>query len=314
MTPEVFAEWLRRQGHKVLKTECSYWYDQGPGVLQAFPYHWEISPSESEIRDLLVRKRWMGLRYSTSLTSPYGALSYHAVLEAHSYSIDDLGKWARKNVRRGLKRCRVEPVSFDRLADEGWGLQLDTLARQGRQVRLEREIWSLRCLAARDLPGFDAWGAMVDERLAASVISFQMEDCGYLLYQQSQREYLVDFVNNALAFVVTQHLLGLPGIKRILYGLHSLDAPASIDEFKFRMGYTAKAVRQRVVFHPWIAPAFNPGTHALLKEALRLFPGHPVIAKSEGMLRFYLQGKHPLEHQPLPPGLSREARSYFDER
>lgn len=30
MTPEVFAEWLRRQGHRVVRTRSPYWFDAGP--------------------------------------------------------------------------------------------------------------------------------------------------------------------------------------------------------------------------------------------------------------------------------------------
>jgi len=41
MNIEIFAEWLRHQGHQIHKTQHSYWYDQGPCVYQAFPYHWQ---------------------------------------------------------------------------------------------------------------------------------------------------------------------------------------------------------------------------------------------------------------------------------
>jgi hypothetical protein len=92
-------------------------------------------------------------------------------------------------------------------------------------------------------------------------------------------------------------------VRSILYGLHSLDAPPSVDEFKFRMGYTAKAVRQRVVFHPWLRPAFNPLSHAAVRGLRKWLPGSPLLAKAEGMLRFYLQGRLPLELQQAPPPL-----------
>jgi hypothetical protein len=94
-----------------------------------------------------------------------------------------------------------------------------------------------------------------------------------------------------------------PEIKAILYGLHSLDAPPSMDEFKFRMGYTPKPVRQRVVFHPWVRPLMNPASHALIQAGLKIKPGSPTLSKAEGILRFYLQGRMPLSKQSLPPPL-----------
>lgn len=308
MNPDIFAEWLRRQGHRVLRTESSYWYDQAPRVYQAFPYHWTFTPQPQELERFLLQHGAIGLRYSTPVEAAEGALSYHAVYEGGEYTLEGLGKWARKNVRRGLRSCRVELISFERLAEEGFELQLDTLARQGRQLQLAREEWQRRCLAAGELPGFEAWGALVDggpsgARLAASVITFQMGDCAYMLYQQCRREYLGEHVNNALGFVVTQALVARPQVRSILYGLHSLDAPPSVDEFKFRMGYTAKPVRQRVVFHPWLRPLFNPLSHAALLGLRRLRPGSPTLAKAEGMLRFYLQGRLPLERQEAPPPL-----------
>jgi hypothetical protein len=303
MTPDIFAEWLRRQGHTVTKSASSYWFDQGPRVYQAFPYHWTPSISDAELSELLRRSQIIGLRYSTPLETGIGRISYHAVFEGNYYDFETLGKWARKNVRRGLKNCNVEPISFERLGDEGWRLQLDTLDRQGRDLEVSAVAWQRRCHATADLPGFVAWGALVNGKLAASVITFQMDDCAYMLYQQCHRDYLAEHVNNALSFVVTKTMIERPQIRSILYGLHSLDAPASVDEFKFRMGYTARPVRQRVVFHPWLAPCFNRASHALLLQLIRWRPHSPFLAKTEGMLRFYLEGKRPLAEQSWPAPL-----------
>jgi len=291
MTPNIFAEWLRRQGHEIVRTASSYWHSQGTHSYQAFPYHWLVDPSEEELAELLRQKRAIGLRYSTALEAGVGCASYHAVYEKPAYGFEDLGQWARKNVRRGLRACSVEPIPFQRLAEEGWRLQHDTLDRQRRRVGLTRQEWRRRCLTAADLPGFEAWGALVGGRLAASLITFQMDRCAYLLWQQCHRDYLTRHVNNALSFVVTRTVLSRPNTTSVLYSLHSLDAPPSMDEFKFRMGYAAKPVRQRVVFHPWLAPMFNRVTHSVLKSLTHLWPGNPTLSKAEGMTRFYLEGK-----------------------
>jgi len=112
-----------------------------------------------------------------------------------------------------------------------------------------------------------------------------------MLYQQCKWEYLTAHVNNALSFTVTQTMMRRPEVTSIFYGLHSLDAPASMDEFKFRMGYVRKPVRQRVFLHPLCLPLFNPVTHALARLAKTLRPKSRLVAKGEGMIRFYLGGK-----------------------
>ncbi|MCA9367247.1 hypothetical protein KC887_03220 [Candidatus Kaiserbacteria bacterium] len=315
MNAEVFAKWLRRQGHTIIRTESSYWVDYGPRTYQGFPYHWVIDIPQRELDEFLRKNRGLGLRYSAPVESKYGQISYHAVFENEIYGIDTLGKWARKNVRRGLRNCNVEPISFQRLANEGWELQVDTLLRQNRDLDVSKQVWHQRCAAASDLDGFEAWGAIVDTRLAASVITFQMEDCIYMLYQQCHSDFLSAHVNNALSFVVTETMVSRPGIKSILYGLHSLDAPASVDEFKFRMGYTARPVRQRVVFHPWLTPLFNSATYGAVRNLQKRQPDNPNLAKAEGMMRFYLEGRQPLAEQEWPEVLDKQAllesSSYF---
>lgn len=300
MNPDIFAEWFRQQGQQVIRTTSSYWVKQGSRALQAFPYHWVIEPTHSELNDLLKKHKAIALRYSTPLSAQFGYVSYHAIMEDPTYGFASLGKRTRKNVRRGLDFSKVEPISFECLAQEGFLLQVDTLERQGRKVELEHNKWRTLCLAARDLPGFEAWGALVDGKLAASALVFRMDDWYYILYQQSLRKYLPENVNNALTFTMTQNLINRPGTRSIFYGLHSLDASASLDEFKFRMGYLAKPVRQRVVFHPWLGSFGNDLSHSITQRLLSHVPGHPILSKAEGMLRFYLEGRLPLREQNWP--------------
>lgn len=304
MNAEVFAEWLRCQGFRVARTPSSYWFEASPHTYQAFPYHWTIQPSESELRDFLRESRAIALRYSTPASSPLGCISYHAVYEQPTYSIEGLDRRSRQNVRAGLANCQVEPIPFERMAEEGWTLETDTANRQGRQVTITKEAWRKRYMAAADLPGFEAWGALVDGRLVASLFTIQIEDCCEFISQQCHRDYLNARVNNALTFVVTQTTLSRPGINSIFYTLQSLDAPASVDEFKFRMGYSAKPVRQRVALHPWFAPFVNQFTYSALVRLLRFAPENYFLAKGEGMLRMYLQGRHPLEQQNWPECLT----------
>ena len=69
------------------------------------------------------------------------------------------------------------------------------------------------------------------------------------------------------------------------------------------MGYTAKPVRQRVVFNPLLSPLFNSATHAALRQFRRWLPENPTLAKSEGLIRFYLEGKRALDQQRWPEAL-----------
>ncbi|BDG06324.1 hypothetical protein [Anaeromyxobacter oryzae] len=300
MNPDMYAEWLRRQGHRVVRTASSYWYDAGPRVYQAFPYHWLITPPEDELRRFLRDNGAIALRYSTTADAPEGCISYHLVCDDRGYGLDSIGKQSRQNVRLGLAKCRVERIPLERLAEEGWALERDTIGRQGREGTFDAEAWRRRYLAAADLPGFEAWGALVDGRLAASILAFTVDDCCELLSQQCLTEFVKARVNNALAFVATRSILDRPEIRSIFYTLQSLDAPASVDEFKLRMGYRPRLVRQRVVFHPWLAGAANPVTLAILHSLRQRRPSSTVLSKAEGVVRFHLQGRRPLAEQDWP--------------
>ncbi len=300
MNADIFAEWLRRQGHVVKRTTSSYWYNQGPRILQAFPYHWTIQPQDGEIDELLRRERCIGVRYSTPVSAAMGRISYHVVLLEPDYSLEILPKKARYDVRKAAKSAIAEPISFARLAGEGWQLRAETLQRQGRVGAEDPIWWGKLCNAANGLPGFETWGVLVDETLVASLLAFTCDNCCSILYHQSRTAYLSQGMNNLLTFTYTANVMQRPGIEFIFYGLNSLDAPASVDEFKFRMGYTAKPVRQRVVFHPWLSFLFNPASHAALRQFRRWQPENPTLAKTEGVIRFYLEGKHPLDQQYWP--------------
>jgi hypothetical protein len=303
MSFDVYCQWLRRQGHRVIHSESSSWYDAGPRVLQALPYHHVIRPSAREVRDLTLGRGYLALRYSAPLGAPDGMISYHVVLRA-PYTLEMLRPQARNGVRRGLESYRIERISLERLASEGWSLQRDTLDRQGRLGSMTRAQWERSCLASAELPGFEAWAALVDGRLAASLLTIRLGDTYYVPTAQAHRDFLRLHVNNALFFVVCRDLLARDRVKGIFFSLHSLDAPESVNEFKFRMGFTAMPVRQKIEFHPWLAPLARRFDGSALSRWLARHPGHPLLAKAEGMLRFHRQSRLPLEKQQWPECLA----------
>jgi hypothetical protein len=249
MNAEIFAEWMRRQGHQIYNAAGSYWYDAGPRVLQAFPYHWLITPGEKEIHDFMLKHGIAALRYSAPLDFPKGMASYHVVLH-RPYCFEMLKSQTRNGVKRGLDHFKIEQISFERLATEGWVLQQDTLARQDRLRSMKQEEWEKLCRSAYDLPGFETWAAICNGELAGAVIVSQIDDVFNVPYAMSHRRFLGDHVNNAVFYSISCELLNRDGVNSVFYTVQSLDAPTNVDEFKFRMGFEPKAVRQCVDFHP----------------------------------------------------------------
>jgi hypothetical protein len=305
MNAEIFAEWLKRQNYKVIHSKNAYWHDQGPRFYQAFPYHYLFNLEQEDINLLLNEEKAIGLRYFSPLDSSFGAASYHVIYKGTNYSLNSISKKARHDVRRGLGYMRVEPITFERLAEEGWVLRYETLVRQGRAKAETREKWQKLCMSASDLPGFEAWGALENGFLIGSIISFICDDCVNILYQQSRTLYLPQRVNNTLIFSFTKELLNRKDKLWIFYGLHSLDAPPSVDRFKFRMGYTFRPARQQVIFHPKISPFIGTTSYSMVKTLKKILPKSTAISKLEGLIRFYIIGKRPLENQKWPEAISK---------
>jgi hypothetical protein len=248
---------------------------------------------------MIRRSRMFSLRYSTPLESSFGKVSYHVTLSM-PYKLELLRSQARNAVKRGLHNCRVEMVPFERVAGEGWKLQQDTLERQGRSSSMKAEEWERICKSAVGLSGFEAWAAIVGGELAAGVLVYRIDDRYYVPYAFSHRKYLDLYVNNALFYSVSCKLLEREGIKEIFFTVQSLDAPKSVDDFKFRMGLHAKAVRQRVVFSPMIEPFINGTSHKLLLSLRNKYSESVSLAKLEGMMHFYFHGRLPLDEQEWP--------------
>jgi ribosomal protein S18 acetylase RimI-like enzyme len=302
MNTDVFAEWMRRQGYRVVRTESSYWYNAAPGVFQAFPYHWVITPTELEIRNLMLRHGVLAVRYSTPMEFPRGVASYHIVLR-EPYTLDLLKAQARNGVKTGLNHFKIEQIAFERLATEGWRLQQDTLDRQGRLRSMTQSGWERLCRAGCDLEGFEAWAATSSGELAAAVIVARTQSIISIPFAMSHRRFLGDHVNNALFFSVSKELLKREGVDSLFFTVQSLDAPANVDEFKFRMGFQHKVVRQCVDFNPLIRPFATPLAHHVAQSLLQRDPSNPLFAKAEGMLRFHLEGLKPIGEQTWPERL-----------
>ncbi len=300
MNVETFVEWLRRQGYRVVTAGDSYWFEIRSRVFQAIPFQDLITPSEAELDQLLKHERAIALRYSTPTEACEGKMSYHVVNTNKDYDLAQFSRSTRYDVRKGLKYAGVEAISLSRMASEGWLLRRETLARQGRSGAETEEWWQRLCHSADGLPGFDAWGAVREGRLMASILTCTMDHCCVGLYQQCCVEALSTCVNNALTYSFTKEVLARPDIHKVFYGLHGLDADEKLDKYKFRMGYIAIPVRQRVVFNRHIGWLLNGATYHALKTVRRYWPTQPSIAKAEGMARFYLQGRQPLAEQPWP--------------
>lgn len=290
---EAFAHFLHAIGHRVARGAGAYWYDAGHGFLLAVPSHHVLVPDPASLRTLLWHSRCVGARFSAPLDGP-GKLSYQIVCDDREYALEKLSANTRSKVRRGLRRCTVRRVAMADVAAHGRVADRDTLLRQGRSWRWSEEpAWTQYWQAAATTPGIEAWGAFVDDTLAAFLVTVRFEDCVEFLLARSRSDARDAYPNNALIYTVTQELLVQRGVRRITFGLESLEAVQALDEFKFGMGFRADPLRQRVVFHPIAGAVLRRG---VVRSAIhQLAAGRRGARggfwrKAEGVLRFAEEG------------------------
>jgi hypothetical protein len=141
--------------------------------------------------------------------------------------------------------------------------------------------------ALAECPAYEAWGAFVDDRLAAYMVTLWVEDWAHILVERSTTALLKHYPNNALVYTVTNELLSRPGVEVVSYGWEPLSAShASLEQFKLSMGFSKEAVRQCIVLRPWLRPLANrPIRHAIGRLAA-MKPDTHRLQQVAGMLRF----------------------------
>ncbi len=286
-----YASFLRALGHRVVPTQSAYWYDASRFFFLSAPPHRTYCPADDELRTVLRRPPCLGVRFAAPLQGS-GKLSYQIVCDNRAYGLDALSANVRSKVRRGLKRCEVAPVPFDVIATAGRRAHADTLARQGRDGVLAANRWERFWDAAAATPGMEGWGAWCGETLAAFLVTVTFEDGVEFLLARSCSDELHAYPNNALIFRVAEQMLVQRGVGEVTFGLESLEPVGPLDQFKFSMGFQARPLRQRVVFHPLIRALLrNAGVRVVFRRWTERHGAEAVFwRKAAGLLRFAEEG------------------------
>jgi len=285
MSGRDFGAFLTRLGHRVVETESGAWCDASRFFLLGIPTHELRMPSHEEMRHLW-RGRALGARFTTPLAAP-GRMSYQIVCDDPQFGLESLSGNTRSKVRRGLKRCEVRAALPADVAREGRQAHLDTLARQDRNGLLAGAEWEKFWAAVAATSGMETWGAWVDERLAAFLVTMSFGDSVEFLLARSRDDCLQAYPNNALLFVTTEEMLVRRRMREITFGIESLEPVGPLDQFKFSMGFRTKPLRQRVQFHPVLAALLRPApVRGLFRRWAAAEKGGFFWRKAAGLLRF----------------------------
>lgn len=286
MNAENYGRFLSATGHSIISSPSGYWYDISRGFYESIPPFQVISPDRSELDQVLRQHRAIGLKYCAP-QDHVGKSSWFYVCQDTDYDLKSLHPKMRNKVRQGMRKCTVRPVSFEFLRDHGLPLNLDTLERQGRDdpAFSQPDDWARVCQSGQQTEGAGAWGAFVDEKLAAFMITFVTGDYINILHQMSSTELIRTRANNALAFVATQQMLATPGIKGVSYGQASVRGLPGLEEYKVRLGYEEWPMSYVVILHPLLRPLLLGRAGDLLRAGLnRFFSDADIVKRINGVV------------------------------
>lgn len=263
MNEESYTKFMELCGHRVIETESGWWYSYLPQFYMGIPLHRPRPVSLEEIKFLHQHISRLGLVFAC-VNRP-NAQAQLILCKDKPYDFPSLSTKARNQTRRGLERCQVEQISFERLAREGLAINQSALERQrrrGRSFYADPQLWERMIKAWGSFEDIAAWGAFVGGNLAAYVVTMVVDNYCLISNFMSHSSYLSHYPNNALIFMVTKNMLAQPEIDGATLGLESTDP--HLVHFKESMGFKRHPLKLRVEPNPVLRPILGPALRVLL--------------------------------------------------
>lgn len=278
---------LKAQGRTVIRTESCWWYNvYGQNrVYYSFPPSKRVSPGRSEIKEIFkLAPQAKAIRF----ISPNEAAGRDSYIwtALKPYGFETLTPKARNKVRQGLKNCQVRPIGLDELTLVGEKAQSDSMKRMGLPPK--RQVFGSQMLKSQ---AYEAWGAFVDDQLAAYVVTFTVDDWAYIQIHRSVNEMLKYRPNNALLFTVISELLNRPHISTVSYGWEPLYDLDSLDAFKLAMGSQKEPCRQAFVLAPNFDIFFPSFVCSAVERLSKTFKNNQRLKQVAGVCRVIRETK-----------------------
>jgi len=256
MKAEEYVEYNREKGTKIIETDGIYWSRARPFFYENIPVLIPVDASPSQLVRVILKGSYLAvLMHSRNRAN---RLTFKSVCDDPDYDLEKLSLNARKNVRRGLRNCSVRQIDLDFLAREGNGINRSALTRQGRSSSGDMGTpskWRRKMDTCKRYDDIQAWGAFVDNSLAAYALCIVIEDYCEINNFMSHTRFLSHYPGRALMYTVTREMLGRQGIKRVEVGTSG--NLASVADFKDRMGYRRAPFPFRLMVNPLARPLLS---------------------------------------------------------
>ena len=266
---EKVVRFLEGRGQRVIRAASGCWHEPyGHGrIVMPLPVQRCVTPEQSEIAEVFRQApaAWF-LRYASDPGGePLNSLDSFRWVCRPPYGLEKLSANIRHNVRRGLRRAEMRKITFREILDRGWEAHSDTMRRHG-----EKPGGFGVDAGLDEYGGYEAWGAFVDDSLAAYTVTLIMDDWAHFLVARSTDRHLKRYPNNALLFFVCERLFERGYIAAASRGFESVKGPEGLESYNASMGFRKEPVQQVIAVRPSMRLLLNRYTIAAALPVLKL--------------------------------------------
>jgi len=287
-----YCEFFRLQGRRAVQTASTVWVEVRRNVFQQAPT-FRSQRGLAEEASWMLRQtcglvaRWFSPvpQQDCQLSQQYGQTPLYLIRPP--YNFESLSPNARSHTRRGLKRVRIAPMSFDRrLESEAWGVYADNARRLGlfRSGAELKTRWSQWGQALFESPCAEFWGAWEKERLVAFSVVLYSPWGAEIVLQRSLGSALRLYPNNALLYRVANSVFER-GAPVLSFGLGEFGSSrGGLDHFKTGMAFKKVALENHITWHPrlrWLKYLFTPARLEWLARRSKAIGFRPTVLSSE---------------------------------
>lgn len=267
----VLARFLELRGRRIIRACGALWYIVPGRFLMSLPYQKMLDPEPEELRRMIREAGAFGARFPSMNWT--GLESGLYVLRSRDYDIGSLHAKHRPRVRHALEHFQVRPAEKVQLLEQGYALNLQTMARQGRYDPEfgEPRRWETLVEAAFACPGVSFPAVFSGSRMAAFMVTCREQKWLHILHQMSRQDDLPNFPNHLLTYTVTAQAAADASLEAVCYGCVPLFAADGLHEYKLRFGYEMLPHCSAIQLHPVLKAVLDrPIARAVVRAARRL--------------------------------------------
>lgn len=199
--------------------------------------------------------------YWIQLTSPPADIEkaiWHAVICTKHCPVEEVTSAnCRQKIRKGLRRCEIRQVSYEFLAEHGFGIFEKAIKRYRKQTLSpsDRTSFESEALTKHKFPNIrEAWGAFFENKLVAyaQCIRYGNREIDYTAFKWDP-DFLRHMSSYAMLYRMNEHYLGKQRVDYALDGFKSIYHETNFQDFLIHnFGFERAPLDLHVRYRKWL--------------------------------------------------------------